>query len=243
MLTATQSIRDIVTTQSSAAAVLQRFDIDLCSQADESLRQACREQQLSVEQVLEKLSDAAEMENADVPADLAGYSLNRLIQHIVRTHHQYVRSELPRLMEMAKKLAGKNGEHAPELKKAEAMLGALRDEMLAHLQKEELILFPFIARMEDEAGGCRPAARACFRTVAQPISMMVQEHESAKGLVAEMRGLTNQFNPPAWACPTRIALYSGLAKFERDLRQHVHLENDILFPRAIEMERALNQQG
>jgi len=243
MLTATQSIRDIVTTQSSAAAVLQRFEIGLCSQADESLRQACAEQQLSVDQVLEKLSDAAEMENADVPADLAGYSLKRLIQHIVRAHYQYVRSELPRLMEMAHKLAGKHGERAAELKKAAAMLGALRAEMLAHLEKEELILFPIMARMEDEADVCGSPARACFRTVAQPIAMMVQEHESAEGLVAEMRGLTNHFNAPAWACPTHIALYAGLKQFESDLRQHVHLENDILFPRAVEMESSLNQRG
>lgn len=242
MLTAAQSIRTIVTTQPSAAAVLQRFDIDLCSHADASLQQACAEVQLSVDQVLEKLSDAAASSDGALPTDLASYSLSRLIQHIVRTHHQYVRRELPPLAQMAQKLAGKHGERAPELRKVEATLDALHGEMLAHLQKEELILFPFITQMEEEAGGYGSPARACFRTVAQPISMMIQEHESAEGLVAEMRGLTSEFHAPAGACPTQVALYAGLDQFERDLSRHVHLENDILFPRAIEMESTLNQR-
>ncbi len=127
MLIATQSVRDIVTAQSSAAAVLLRFDIDLCSHADESLKQACAELQLSVDQVLEKLSDAAANADGAVPADLASNALSRLIQHIVRTHHQYVRRELPPLALMAQRLGGRDGDHAPELQQVEAMLNTLRD--------------------------------------------------------------------------------------------------------------------
>jgi regulator of cell morphogenesis and NO signaling len=244
MPTSTQSIREIVATQSSAAAVLERFDIDLCSHANESLHQACAELQLSVDQVLEKLSDAAAKENGAAPADVASYSLNRLIQHIVRTHHQFVRRELPRLAEMVHELAGKHSDEAPELKMVETLLNTLRNEMFAHLHKEEQILFPFIAQMEEDANGSGSPARACFRTVAHPISMMVREHESAEGLVAEMRGLTNDFQAPQqWACPMHIAFYAGLSSFETDLRQHVHLENDVLFPRAIALEAELNRRG
>lgn len=242
MPTLTQSIREIVLNQSSAAAVLLRFDIDLCSRADESLKQACAELQLSVDQVLEKLSDAAANEPGAEPADLASYSMSRLIQHIVRTHHQYVRCELPRLVEMACKLTGKHGDRAPELKEVETLLDALHAEMFAHLQKEEQVLFPFIAQMEEETVGFASSERACSQTVAQPVSMMVREHESAEGLVSGLRRLTNEFKTPTWACPTFVALYAGLNQFERDLRQHVHLEDDILFPRAIEMESALNQR-
>jgi regulator of cell morphogenesis and NO signaling len=242
MPTSTQSIREIVSNQSSAAAVLQRFEIDLCSQANESLKQACTELQLSVDQVLEKLSDAAEKENGDLPADLASYSLNRLIQHIVRIHHQYVRSELPRLAAMAHKLAAKHGDRAPELWDVENLLGALHAEMIAHLEKEEQVLFPFIAQMDEEAAGFAPRVRACFNTVAQPVSMMIREHETAEGLVVEMRRLTDEFKAPAWGCTTYIAFYAGLSQFERDLRQHVHVENDILFPRAIEMESTLHER-
>jgi len=242
MPTSTQSIREIVSTQPSAAAVLERFDIELSSHAEESLKQACTGLQLSVDQVLEKLADAAANEPGAEPADLGSYSMRRLIQHIVRTHHQYVRCELPRLVEMAHKLTGKHGDRAPELKEIETLLGALHAEMFAHLQKEEQVLFPFIAQMEEETVGFASSARACFQTVAQPVSMMVREHESAEGLVSGLRRRTNEFKTPAWACPTLVALYAGLNQFERDLRQHAHLEDDILFPRAIEMESALNQR-
>ena len=221
---------------------MQRFDIDLCSHAEESLKQACTELQLSVDQVLEKLADAAANEPGAEPADLASYSMSRLIQHIVRTHHRYVRCELPRLVEMAHKLTGKHGDRAPELKEVENLLGALNAEMFAHLQKEEQVLFPFIAEMEEETVGFASSAHACFQTVVQPVSMMVREHESAERLVAQMRGLTNEFKTPEWACPTLVALYAGLNQLERDLRQHVHLEDDNLFPRAIEMESELNQR-
>lgn len=242
MPASTQSIREIISTQSSAAAVLQRFEIDLCAHADETLRAACLKLQLSVDQVLEKLSDAAASENGAAPADLAEYSPTQLIQHIVRTHHQYVRRELPRLVEMAKKLAAKHAGRAPELTKIERLLVELVNEMFDHLQKEEEILFPFIAQM-DEVDGFSSRMQACFLTVAQPVSMMLHEHESAEGIVFELKHLTNGFAPPAAACPTHIALFAGLKQFASDLRQHVHLENDILFPRAIELESQLNQRG
>jgi len=243
MPTSTQSIREIVSTQLSAAAVLERFDIDLCSRADESLKQACTGLQLSVDQVLEKLADAAANEHGAVPADLARYSLSRLIQYIVRTHHRYVRRELPRLAEMAHKVAGKHGKRAPELEKIDVLLGELRAEMFAHLEKEEQVLFPFIAEMDQESAGSCALPRACFQTVAQPVSMMIMEHAMAEGNLAEMRNLGHGFEPPAWACPTYIALYTGLRDFAADLRQHVHLENDLLFPRAVELESELIHSG
>jgi regulator of cell morphogenesis and NO signaling len=243
MPTATQSIREIVTTQPSAATILQRFEIDLCSQADASLHQACAELQLSVDQVLEKLADAALKEHGAPPADPAELSQRRLIQHIVRVHHQCVRQELPRLAEMAQKLAGKRGDRAPELKTVETLLEELRTDLFNHIQKEELILFPFIAQMEEELLHDGAPAHACFRSVAQPISMMMQEHESADRIMAELRRLTQRFETPDWACVTHSALFTGLRAFEADLVQHVHLENDVLFSCAIEMEAELNQKG
>ena len=239
MPTSTQSIREIVAAQSSAAAVLERFDIDLCSHASESLVQTCAELQLSVDQVLERLAEA-DAEAGTAPVDPASLPVSRLIQHIVRVHHQRLRQELPRLAAIAHKLAAKHGGRAPELKNVEAMLEELRAEMLSHIQKEEQILFPFIAQMDqDLLGSCAPS-QACFRSVAQPIAMMEIEHDSANHMVAEMHRLTNRFEPPAWACTTHIALYTGLRAFEIDLAQHIHLENDVLFPHAVALEAELN---
>jgi regulator of cell morphogenesis and NO signaling len=243
MPTAIQSIREIVTTQPSAAKVFQRFDIDLCLQAEKSLDGACAELQLSVDQVLEKLADAETQERGGPPVDPASLHIGKLIQHIVRVHHQYVRQELPRLVEMAQKLAAKRSDRAPELKNVEELLEALRAEMFAHIQKEEQVLFPFIAQMDQESIVAYPPTHVCFRSVAHPVSKMMQEHESANHSVAEIRRLTLDFQQPMWACATHIALFAGLSEFEIDLKQHVHLENDVLFPRAIELEAELTSRG
>jgi regulator of cell morphogenesis and NO signaling len=243
MPTATQSIREIVTAEPAAAAVFERFEIDLCSQADAQLERVCVQLQLSVDQVLEKLADVESRANGAIVPDVDGYSLTRLIQHIVRTHHQTVRQELPRFAELSQRIAAKHGQKAPQFTALATLIEQLRAEMFAHLEKEEQILFPYIVHLEEAEGDPSAKPCACFRSVSQPVSVMVREHESAEGLVAELRRLTNGFEPPEWACPRNTAFHASLAAFEIDLRQHVHLENDILFPRAIEMESALNQRG
>jgi regulator of cell morphogenesis and NO signaling len=239
MSTATQSIREIVTRQPSAASIFNRFDIDLCQQADLSLEGACRELELSVDQILEKLADAEVAERGGAAFDYSNLSLGRLIQHIVRIHHHSVRQDLPALAEMASKVAGKKHDREPELLRIAELIEKLRGEMYAHIQKEEQVLFPFISQMEEDSIVAYPPSHACFRSVTHPIFMMEQEHESAGHLMAELISMTNHFQPPSWACATHIALFAGLRKFEADLREHVHLENDVLFPRAIQLEAQL----
>lgn len=235
MAIATQSIREILVTEPSAAAVFERFDIDPCSRADAQLERVCAELQLSVDQVLEKLADAESRANGVFVPDFESYSLTRLIQHIVRTHHQTVRQELPRFAELSLRIANKHGEEAPHFRSVAILIERLRAEMFAHLEKEEQVLFPYIARLGEAAEDGLGAPPACFRSVAEPISIMVREHDSAQGIVAQIRLLTNGFEPPSWACARNTAFHASLAAFERDLAQHVHLENDLLFPRAIEM--------
>jgi regulator of cell morphogenesis and NO signaling len=242
MATATQSIRQIVNAEPTAAAVFERFEIDLCSQADSQLEVVCAELQLSVHQVLEKLADAESQANGTVAPDLESYSLTRLIQHIVRTHHKTVRQELPRFAALSQRIAGKHGETAPQFKALAELIEQLRVEMFGHIEKEELMLFPHIVRLEEAAEDRSAVPSACFRSVAQPVSVMVQEHDSAEGIVAQISQLTNGFDPPEWACPRNTAFHASLAAFEKDLRQHVRLENDVLFPRAIALEGELRQR-
>lgn len=241
MPTATQSIREIVAAEPSAVAILERFEIDLCSKADTELERVCAELQLSVDQVLEKLADAESRARGVIAPDLDRYSLTRLIQHIVRTHHQTVRQELPRFVELSQRIATKHGSRSPHFKKVAELIERLRDELFAHLAKEEQMLFPYIVRLEEAAEDPSLAPSSCFRSVAQPISVMLQEHDSAEGLVAKLRELTNGFEAPSWACPRNSAFHAGLAAFEADLRQHVHIENDLLFPRAIALETESRQ--
>jgi len=243
MSTATDSIREIILNQPSSARVFHRFDIDLCLHADLSLERACQELQLCVDQVLEKLADVEAQEKGGLAWDPESISLARLIQHIVRIHHHCVRQELPRLAAMASKVAAMRSDRAPELAKVAELVEKLRGEMQAHIEREEEILFPCIAQMDRESMVTYPPAHACFRSVADPIFMMEQEHESADRILTELVQMTNQFEPPSWACMTHIALFSGLRQFESDLCQHVHLEDNVLFPRAIQLEAQLKARS
>jgi regulator of cell morphogenesis and NO signaling len=243
MVPSTQSIREIVKTHPSAINVFERFDIDLCSRADSSLQQACAELQLSVDQVLEKLAKARSEEPGAMAPDPADVPLTQLIQHIVRVHHQKVRQELPRLAEMARKVSAKRSDRPPELDQVVVLLEELHSDLLVHIQKEEQVLFPFIAQMDQDLIVNYPAGHACFRSVSFPIFMMEQEHESSSHIMNRLRAITAGFEPPEWACITHSALFAAIRDFESDLEQHVHLENDVLFPRAIQMEAELNERG
>jgi len=243
MATATQSIAEIVRSQPTAAAILQRFDIDVCAQAHESLRAACAVLQLSVEQVLEKLDDGAAVDAGAEHADPNEFAPSRLIQHIVRVHHKNVRQELPRLVELTHTVASKQGERSPELMQIELLVAELAADLTEHIRKEEQVLFPYIAQVDQAPLLAFRPPQLCFSRVGQPVFVMVQEHERAKLLLAELRRITNSFEPPAWACPKFTALYAGLQIFSARLDEHIRLENEVLFPRAIAMEAELMHEG
>lgn len=232
MVSTSLSIREIVSANHSAAAVLERFHIDLCLNGDTPLDEACAELQLSVEQVLEKLSDAAAAE-AGVPQDLSTYSSRRLIQHIVRTYHGYLRRELPHLAEMASMLAESNGRRAPELVRLGVLVDQLRKEILAHIRVEEQVLFPRISMLEEARDQFDPGDSA---VVTEKLARMGREHDSAERLVSEIRTITHDFTVPADACGKQAALYKGLEALAHQLRDHLNIEDGILFPRVTEME-------
>jgi regulator of cell morphogenesis and NO signaling len=236
LISADTTVRDIAMAQPASIRVFERFGIDYCCGGRKSLQQACSELQLSTEQVIEKLEETAGVATEDLQAWQAA-PLSRLIQHIVRKHHAYVRQEMPRLRALADKVRSKHGPAHPELIEIESLFGELAAELGTHMLKEEQVLFPYIARMEHLYAAGVTAERPFFVTVDNPVHSMVQEHENAGALLASIRRLTNNFQPPAGACPSYIGLYHALAEFERDLHLHVHLENNILFPRAQSLER------
>jgi regulator of cell morphogenesis and NO signaling len=166
-------------------------------------------------------------------------SLERLVQHIVRRHHRLVRQELPRLAALAHKLATKHGNRAPELIAVDELIDELHGEMIAHLEKEENVLFPYVVHLDQHLGLARPPASACFRRVSQPVRMMMNDHENALRILAQLRSLTNDFTAPDWACATHVSFHAGMRAFEKDLKQHIHLEDDVLFLRAVELEDSI----
>ena len=163
MLSSSQSIRDIAADQPSAVALFERFEINICSLGDKSLKEACSELQLSLDQVLEKLQECRERESGSGPGDPSTLPCALLIQHIVRVHHQRVRHDLPSLVRQARKLTDTIGNQSREFKAIEKLIEQLQQDMWTHIRKEEEVLFPFIVQMEEESTLVYPPAHACFR--------------------------------------------------------------------------------
>lgn len=235
MPTTTQTVREIALEQPSSIRVFEKFGIDYCCGGRKPLAEACTAGKIEVDAVIAALEFAAQSTTA-ATTDWVHESLERLSGHIVATHHAYVKSELPRLAILAQKVVNRHGATTPELPVIQATLAKLDDELSQHLAKEEAILFPYVVLLERASidGGAKP--HGCFGSVTSPIAMMTQEHEAAGSLLAEIRQLSHSFTTPPGACPTYHAFYDGLREFEQDLHQHIHLENNILFPRAIELE-------
>jgi regulator of cell morphogenesis and NO signaling len=231
----TETIREIALNQPSSIRVFEQFGIDYCCGGRKPLAAACTEQKIDIGSVLAALQTAAAAPS-QVTEDWCKASLKGLSEHITATHHAYVKKELPRLDSLAQKVLSRHGANHLELPKIGLALEKLDQELTQHLAKEEQILFPYIAGLELSLAEGSERPHSCFGTVANPIAMMTQEHDAAGALLAEIRQMGNNFTPPQDACPTYHAFYNGLKEFEQDLHQHIHLENNILFPRAIALE-------
>ena len=237
MYTAASTLRSIALEEPATIRVFERFHLDYCCGGNRPLGEICAEKGIAAEKLLAALTAATI--NAPATRDLTKATLAELIRRIVETHHVYVRRELIRLQPMAQRVATKHGPVHPEVSLIERDLLQLGDDLLFHLHKEERILFPYIEALERrrDADGAVPGSP--FGTVQSPIQTMVHEHEAAAALLEEMRTRSGGFVPPADACPTYVGLYHGLDAFERDLHRHVHLENNLLFPRAIALEKEM----
>jgi regulator of cell morphogenesis and NO signaling len=238
MIALTKIVREIALEQPSSIRVFERFGIDYCCGGRKPLAEVCVARDLDVDEVLAALDSAADS-NAASPIDWAQAPLSRLIEHIVATHHSYVMRELPRLAVLAQKVINRHGDTQAHLLAMQKALAQLDEELIHHLGKEEHVLFPYIARLEAAVVSGSAPSDACFGAVANPIAMMTREHDAAGALLAEIRSLSDNFTTPADACPTYHAYYDGLQEFEQDLHQHIHLENNILFPHAIDLESSV----
>jgi regulator of cell morphogenesis and NO signaling len=220
----------------SSTRVFEKLGIDYCCGGNRSLREACQTANLPVDQVLDSLETAYRtVPNRQEDRDWQGESLSSLIAHIQTTHHKYTREEIARLGPLFEKVCSAHGKNHPELFEAREVFQGLAEELSAHLMKEEMVLFPHVLRMEATEAGSGPA-RGPFGSVQNPISMMEHEHDSAGNALRVMSKATSGYTAPADACVSYQTLYKALADFEADLHRHIHLENNILFPRAVALE-------
>ncbi|MFZ0735186.1 MAG: iron-sulfur cluster repair di-iron protein [Candidatus Sulfotelmatobacter sp.] len=240
MTATTQTVREIALEQPTAIRVFEQFGIDYCCGGRKPLAEACAAGNLEIDSVIAALEEAERKPGAEIE-NWAEKSLESLGSYILTKHHAYVKRELPRLAQLAQKVVNRHGLTRPELPVIAATLTQLDEELTQHLAKEEAVLFPYIAGLERSVSIGTPRPRSCFGTVANPIAMMTQEHDAAGVLTSEIRRLSGNFTTPVDSCPTFHAFYDGLKEFEQDLHQHMHLENNILFPRAIELENSICQ--
>lgn len=228
------TIGQLVAARPLLARLFDRLGIDYCCGGKQTLAAACARRGLDTATTIALLESAtAALATGPAEVDAAAMGLAELADHIETTHHAYLKDELPRLVEMADRVAAKHGGRDARLPELAVVVRTLAAEMFSHMQKEEIVLFPAVRAIEAGA-----TASIHCGSIANPIRQMEAEHEAAGQLTAHLRELTDGFTPDADACNTHRALLAGLAAFESDLHRHVHKENNILFPRALEQAEA-----
>jgi len=238
-VTTEKTVRELALENPAATRVFEKLGIDYCCGGNKSLDEACRAANLNMDQVLDSLEMAEQSARAvQEEHNWQTEALADLIAHIKSTHHKYTREEIARLGPLFDKVCSVHEKNHPELLQIRGTFQGLAQELTTHLMKEEMVLFPYIVRMEESVIEKEPIVPGPFGTVRNPVSMMEHEHDSAGNALRAMCEASNGYCAPADACVSYQTLYKALAAFETDLHQHIHLENNILFPRAVAMEKA-----
>ena len=232
-----KTLAQIVNENHKAAYVFEKYHLDFCCKGKRLLKQACDELQVPVERVIADLDVVTS--DTKVSVDFDKMSLSHLAEYIVLTHHDYVKKELPLIYSYLQKVASKHGDRHPEMLAVFNAFDELREDMFEHMEKEEIILFPRIKIVEMYSHE-NTDVQINRSYLEGPIAIMEQEHENAGELLAQIRDLTNNYNLPKDACTTYKLTFAALQAFEIDLHQHIHLENNILFPKTLKLFNTLN---
>ncbi len=221
------------------AQVFKKYGLDFCCGGKKTVKEACAEKGLDVTKVEKELQQADRMP-ASRPLPYGDWSLDFLADYIVNTHHSYVRKNLPDIKVYAEKVRRVHGGRHPELLEIHQLVEEVYAELMAHMIKEEKVLFPYIKELVSVTNQTEPSHAASFGTVQNPINMMEMEHEMVGKNMEKIRTLSNNYQLPEDACASYSLLYRMLDEFEEDLHLHIHLENNILFPKALEVEKKLS---
>lgn len=236
MLESTKTVKEYALEMPGATRIFEKLGIDYCCGGGKSLAEACARAGVAVDEVLGSLEQTERFDEMLASEGWQTESLAELITHIVEKHHTFTRQELARLEGLIVKVCGVHGQNHPELSRIQNQFQELSRELEPHMLKEERVLFPFIIQMEEAVRNNRTLTAPPFGTVRNPVRVMMAEHDAAGDILREMRALSSDYTVPEDACISYQTLYGALAVLEADLHQHIHLENNILFPRAAEME-------
>jgi regulator of cell morphogenesis and NO signaling len=222
-----------------ASRVFESYGLDFCCGGKKSIEAACKEKSIDTVKVL---ADLAQVEDVnDINAHFANWEPDFLAEYIINNHHTYVTNSVSTIEHHLDKVVNAHGERHPEAAMVQSLFTELKTELLNHMAKEEKMLFPYIKKMCFAIKNTIDMPAAPFGTVENPIKVMEAEHDNAGNIMRQINTLTNSYTPPADACTTFKVLYNELMEFENDLHMHVHLENNILFPKAAELELKLDK--
>jgi len=237
MLDATKTVREFAIENSNATRVFEKLKIDYCCGGNRPLTEACGEKGLDLEEVLQLLQQAGQAGSKSELSTCESLPLASLMNLIIEKHHVFTRTELERLTALLEKVCSAHGENHAELLDIRSLFQTLRAELEPHMLKEERILFPYITRLEAAVADNQRAPFAPFGNVQNPITAMMREHDAAGEILKAIRALSKDFATPGDGCLSYRTLYSALEELEADLHQHIHLENNILFPESLELEQ------
>jgi len=240
MINSETTVREVALQMPESTRLFESLKIDYCCGGNQPLAQACASAGVDVDEVMEMLAGVGES-SEETALDFQNASLPELITHILETHHVFTKSEMHRLQALADKVLNAHGGNHPELIHLNELWLRLCADLKPHMFKEEQILFPYMLALSQAAVQTRPVPFAPFGTVNNPIRMMMREHDTAGDILRELRALTDGYKVPDDACISYRTLFEALENFEKDLHQHIHLENNILFPKASALEDALNR--
>lgn len=231
------TVGQLVAADYRTADVFKHHGIDFCCGGKKTLKKVCEEHHIDILAITDQLN-ALSMTSSN-EYDYSSWSLDFLIDYIINTHHRYVEKELMVIYEYAQKVATVHGHSHPEMIEVSEIFFEVAKDMVAHMRKEEMVLFPYVKKITKSINESTVIERPVFYTAQNPIHSMIEEHETVGDLLKKINKLTNNYATPADACNTFRVLLAKLRDFENDLHKHVHLENNILFPKAVELEKNL----
>jgi regulator of cell morphogenesis and NO signaling len=234
---AEKTVAELVTNDYRTADVFKKFGIDFCCGGKVTVQEICTKKNISYKDLTEQL-EKIEAAPDHCATNFNQWEADALVDHIVQKHHNYVAENLELIRQYADKVAVVHGAHHPEVQQIAELYNKVADELALHMEKEEVILFPYIKLLAEARRSYACVTPPHFGKIDNPIAMMEAEHDSAGDHFREIAILSNNYTAPADACNTYRVLYAKLKEFEDDLHTHVHLENNILFPKAKALEEA-----
>ncbi|KAF2331796.1 iron-sulfur cluster repair di-iron protein [Flavobacterium ginsenosidimutans] len=231
-----KTIGSFVAEDFRTAAVFSKYRIDFCCKGNRTVTEVCEKQNIDADALLENVLQVVQSENSG-SIDFNSWPLDLLADYIEKTHHRYVEEKTNVLLPFLDKLCKVHGANHPELFKINELFIGCAGELSQHMKKEELVLFPFVKRMVKTKESDGILSQPSFGTVSNPIAMMMHEHDNEGERFRAIAELTNNYIPPADACTTYRVTFAMLKEFEADLHKHIHLENNILFPKAVVLEK------